>query len=180
MKTPTVQAEPYCMTPYSDVHDKLTVEWLNRPDIVASFGISRSVTKESHRRWVDSSEGVLIWAVVDKKSAHCANVLLHLNDRNRSGYFQIYVGNPAWRGQGIGTAVLRATLTTGFGQLGLHRIWLHTLQGNEAAENLYRKAGFVCEGKERDAVLRDGKFYHQLRWSIFEREWNKQQSSKLT
>lgn len=179
MKLPKIRVATYRLTPYTEEHDALTVVWLNRPDIVETFGLSRSVTRESHRRWVESAKGVLIWAVVDGKSDHCANVLLHLNENNRSGYFQIYVGDPVRRGLGLGTAALRATLKIGFTELGLHRIWLHTIQGNDAAVRIYRKAGFVFEGKERDAIFRDGKFFYQCRWSMLAREWLSQNEAQV-
>ena len=172
MKTPSLAAGGNRLLPYGAEHDAATVTWLNRPDLVADFGLSRRVSVASHRRWVDSAANTLIWALIDDRACHVGNALLHLNDNNRSGYFQIYIGDTTARGRGLATNVVHAVLHHGFLGAGLHRIWLHTIEGNEAAERLYAKAGFVFEGKERDAVMRDGGFLHQSRWSILESEWH--------
>lgn len=161
---------------YQKSHDRKTVEWLNSADIQASFGLRCAVTEASHRSWVDTNSDTLIWAIVDPTGRHVGNVLLKVTQRHRSGYFQIYIGEPLARGQGLGDRALSATLTKAFDELGLHRVWLHTLPDNVAAAALYRKHGFVFEGTERDALLWNGTFISQHRWSILEHEWTPSRS----
>lgn len=156
---------------YEASHDRKTVEWLNSADLQATFGLRRTVTEASHRSWVDTNSDTLIWAIIDPSGRHVGNVLLKVTQRHLSGYFQIYIGEPTARGQGLGERALLATLAKGFGEIGLHRVWLHTLPDNEAAQALYRKHGFVFEGTERDALLLDGIFMSQHRWSLLEHEW---------
>jgi RimJ/RimL family protein N-acetyltransferase len=67
--------------------------------------------------------------------------------------------------------VVAAVLNHAFAALSLHRVWLHTLVGNKAAERLYLGAGFVEEGVERESILRAGRFDSQRRWSILATEW---------
>jgi RimJ/RimL family protein N-acetyltransferase len=159
------------LIPYGREHDTQTVEWLNTPELRNSFGFSGHMTLDSHRRWVKAARNVLIWAILDERSVHCGNALLHSDLRHRSAYFQIYLGEGSARGRGIGRAALHAVLDYAFGPLALHRVWLHTLPDNAAAERLYAAAGFVREGVERDAVLRDGAFRTQHRWSLLHHEW---------
>lgn len=66
-----------------------------------------------------------------------------------------------FRGQGIGTALLRATLERAR-ERGLTRVELTVRQDNRRAIALYRKFGFMFEGLKRNAFLVDGK-YHDLR-----------------
>lgn len=160
------------MIPYGPEHDRQTVQWLNDPEMRATFGLSRTITIESHRLWLDNSRNVIIWAIVDEHLLHVGNVLLHCVWAHRSAYFQIYLGNREVRGEGIGSQVLDAVIEHAFGELGLNRIWLHTLAGNAHAEHLYGKAGFLPEGTERDAIFRDGSFHSQVRWSLLAREWH--------
>jgi RimJ/RimL family protein N-acetyltransferase len=159
------------IVPYGPEHDQQTVEWLNGAELRETFGLSRSITRETHRHWLEHSRDVLIWAIMEKEVSHCGNVLLHCAWTHRSAYFQIYLGNPLSRGHGVGSKVLRAVTTYTFGELGLHRIWLHTLNGNAQAERMYRGAGFELEGTEREAILRDGVFHSQSRWSLLAHEW---------
>jgi len=159
------------LIPYGPAHDHQTVAWLNSPDLQATFGLRRAVTVASHRAWIEANPDTLVWAIIDHSQRHVGNVLLKITGRHRSGYFQIYIGEPVARGQGLGERALVATLEKAFGELSLHRVWLHTLPGNEAAKALYLKHGFVSEGSERDALLADGVFTSQDRWSLLEHEW---------
>ena len=49
-------------------------------------------------------------------------------------------------------------LRYGFEELGLHRIYLRAIEGNERAVKSYENAGFVKEGFLRDDVVIDGKY----------------------
>lgn len=165
-------SETVRLLPYGPEHDAATVRWLDSGELRSTFGFRGPISVESHRRWVESAAGIRIWAVQDAQGEHCGNTLLHVNERHRSGYFQMYIGEPASRGQGVGAAALRLTLAQAFGALALHRVWLHTLPDNAAAEVLYRRCGFVHEGLEREALLADGRYISQHRWSLLAAEWS--------
>jgi RimJ/RimL family protein N-acetyltransferase len=51
-----------------------------------------------------------------------------------------------WRGQGVGSALLRAAIDQARGR-GLHKLSLEVFAQNTAAIALYRKAGFAEEGR---------------------------------
>jgi ribosomal protein S18 acetylase RimI-like enzyme len=67
---------------------------------------------------------------------------------------------PAFRGRGIGTSLLRATLAAAQAY-GLTRVELTVREDNSSALMLYRKAGFEAEGVKRNAVRVDGR-HHNL------------------
>lgn len=52
---------------------------------------------------------------------------------------------PAWRRQGVASALLRRAAAWG-AENGLHRLTLEVRAGNAAAIALYERAGFVCDG----------------------------------
>lgn len=147
-----------------------TVTWLNDPELQRCFGLARKITLESHRAWLAANSSSLIWAIIGESHEHCGNVLLHPVATRRSAYLQIYLGASA-RGKGVASRALTSVLNYGFNDFGLHRIWLHTLQGNSSAEALYRKLGFTREGIEREALTRDQGFVDQFCWSLLEHEW---------
>lgn len=160
------------LRPYVPSHDEQTVRWLNSGELRATFGLRRTLSVPGHRQWMQEATDTVAWAVVDELDQHVGNVLLKISERHRSGYFQIYLGEPRVRGQGLGRAALTETLAYAFGVLQLHRVWLHTFPDNLAAAALYRRTGFVQEGIERDAILADGSFVSQLRWSLLAPEWH--------
>ena len=61
---------------------------------------------------------------------------------------------PRFRGRGIGTNLIRSTLAA-TRTIGLHRVELTVRENNTRAIELYKKAGFVVEGLQRDAVQID-------------------------
>jgi RimJ/RimL family protein N-acetyltransferase len=156
---------------YGAEHYDKTVEWLNSRDLKSTFGIQRSLTVQTHQAWINANTDTQIWAIVNSLGHHVGNVLLKINEIHLSGYFQIYIGERSIRGQGLGERALTATLCRAFDELGLHRVWLHTFLDNLVAERLYVKHGFVLEGTERDALLWNGVFVSQRRWSLLAREW---------
>lgn len=76
------------------------------------------------------------------------------------------------RGKGYGTEALKAFINYLFKQLGLHRVWLLVAKDNKPAFNLYTKLGFIYEGKQKEALFRDGKWLEYISMSILEDEWS--------
>jgi RimJ/RimL family protein N-acetyltransferase len=159
------------LSAYGAEHYDKTVEWLNSTDLKSTFGIQRVLTVQTHRAWIEANTDTKIWAILNTLGHHVGNVLLKITERHRSGYFQIYIGERNIRGQGLGERALSDTLDLAFDKLGLHRVWLHTFLDNLVAERLYVKHGFMLEGTERDALLWNGVFVTQRRWSLLQHEW---------
>ena len=65
------------------------------------------------------------------------------------------------RGQGLGSALLRATLEAASAR-GIKRVELVVRTDNAAAIRLYEKSGFECEGRLRDYMIVDGRAYDAL------------------
>ncbi|CCC10174.1 unnamed protein product [Sordaria macrospora k-hell] len=76
-----------------------------------------------------------------------------------------------YRGKGYGGEAIDWVLDWGFVRMGLHRIWLAAFAYNERAVNLYKKLGFVEEGREREAVLYERRWWDIVRLGMLEGEW---------
>lgn len=79
----------------------------------------------------------------------------------RRASFAILLG-PDYVGQGIGVRATRLALSYGFRELGLNRVELNVWAFNTRAIHAYEKAGFVIEGRRREAVFHDGRFHDEL------------------
>ena len=80
-----------------------------------------------------------------------------IDNVNGSCAFGITIGEPARWGQGLGTDAVHAVLDFCFGELRMERVWLDTDAENHRAQAAYRKAGFTLEGRQRRAVVKDGR-----------------------
>jgi RimJ/RimL family protein N-acetyltransferase len=74
-------------------------------------------------------------------------------------------------GRGYGTDAMRTIVGYGFREMGLHRIQLDVAAFNTAGIRAYAKAGFVEEGRRRQAIFHDGRWYDEVWMSILDEEW---------
>jgi putative acetyltransferase len=63
-----------------------------------------------------------------------------------------------WHGRGVGTALMAACLNLADNWLNLRRVELEVYVDNEPALRLYKKFGFVIEGRFVDFAYRDGEY----------------------
>lgn len=94
-----------------------------------------------------------------------------LDGDNGAALFHITIGEPDAWGHGYGTEATRLMLEHAFGTLGLHRVALSVFAFNERALRAYRKVGFVLEGRSREAIWRDGRWWDELHMSLLVHEW---------
>ena len=94
-----------------------------------------------------------------------------LDGDNGSALFHITIGEKDCWGQGYGGEATELMLEHAFERLGLHRVGLSVFEFNERALRSYRRVGFVVEGRAREAILRDGRWWDEIQMSILETEW---------
>jgi RimJ/RimL family protein N-acetyltransferase len=71
----------------------------------------------------------------------------------------IYLGEKDYWGKGYATDAVRTICRYGFDKMRLHKITLTVVTENHAAHHVYRKLGFVEEGRLRQVFRRDGRWY---------------------
>lgn len=97
--------------------------------------------------------------------------LFDLDLNNGSAGLGISIGEPADRGRGLGSAMLRALLGWAFAHLRLERVWLEVYDFNPGARRVYQRVGFVDEGVSRHAIFREGAYRDVHRLAILRDEW---------
>ena len=94
-----------------------------------------------------------------------------LDGENGSALYHITIGeSDAW-GKGYGTEATQMMLDHAFGTLGLHRIALYVFEFNERAIRAYKRCGFVVEGRSRESIWRDGRWWDEMAMSVLESDW---------
>ena len=94
-----------------------------------------------------------------------------LDPDNGSVLFHITLGERDVWGQGYGTEAASMMLAHAFERLGLHRVGLSVFSFNERAIRSYEKAGFRIEGRLRDAIARDGRYWDEIQMGALRPEW---------
>ncbi|HEV7626618.1 MAG TPA: GNAT family protein [Streptomyces sp.] len=82
----------------------------------------------------------------------------------------IYIGEKAYWRHGYATDAMRAMCRYGFEEMRLHKISLDVVTENHAAHHVYKKVGFVEEGRLRQVFRRDGQWYDMFTMGLLEGE----------
>lgn len=99
--------------------------------------------------------------------------LTGISKSNKSAEYFIFIGDKKQWGKGFGTITTTQIIEYGFQKLELNRIMLTVSEPNIGAFNAYKKAGFVFEGKLREACFRDGAYHDKIVMSILRSEYKK-------
>jgi RimJ/RimL family protein N-acetyltransferase len=133
-----------------------------RPDEIERFFVARALG-------ADSLAMAIHVVADDRLIGTCA--LSQLDSDNGSALFHITIGEKDTWGRGYGTEATRLMIDHAFGGLGLHRIGLTVFSFNERAIRSYRSCGFVVEGRAREAIWREGRWWDELAMSILDSDW---------
>jgi RimJ/RimL family protein N-acetyltransferase len=129
---------------------------------IERFFISRLLAVDSlaygiHERATDRLVGLTTFSSLDPDNS---SVLFHITIGERD----------AW-GHGFGTETAELMLAHAFERIGLHRVGLAVFAFNERAIHAYEKAGFRVEGRLRDAITRDGRYWDEIQMGVLREEW---------
>ena len=78
---------------------------------------------------------------------------------------------PEARGRGVGTAALRQLIEFGFRRRNLRRLHLVVIESNQAGIAVYRKLGFVEEGRRRQHCWVRGRYEDEVIMGLLRNEW---------
>jgi RimJ/RimL family protein N-acetyltransferase len=140
-----------------------------RPEEIERFFAARVVGSDALAMAIHEREG-------DRLVGTCA--FSQLDGDNGSALYHITIGEKDAWGQGYGSEATRLMLDHAFGTLGLHRVGLYVFEFNVRAIRAYRKCGFVLEGRSRESIFRDGRWWDELAMSVLESDWRRLRASE--
>jgi diamine N-acetyltransferase len=148
--------------------------WVNDPEIAPLLLRVLPVSEIEQERWFENICNLFdryVWAV-DNDGQHIGNVgLYHIDLVHRRAEAWTLLGDPSQRGKGLGQEAMKLLLDYGFGGLGLNKIYLHVDEENIIAQKMYKKLGFIEEGKLEEEYFIQGRFRTILRMRLFASEW---------
>jgi RimJ/RimL family protein N-acetyltransferase len=161
------------------------VKWLNDPEVQQGIMIHHPFSQAEEENWYegmiknpidehvmgiearehDTEDGEERWKLIGSLAFN------QIEWRNRAAEFGIMIGDKDYWNRGYGTEAVRLLVNHGFSTLNLNRIFLRVFENNPRAIRAYEKAGFVHEGRLRQAEFRDGKYIDVLIMSILKDEF---------
>ncbi|MFZ5909877.1 MAG: GNAT family N-acetyltransferase [Chloroflexota bacterium] len=155
-------------------------DWVNDPEVTAGLTLYLPMSTLDEEKWFDGvlqhpqEERPLAIEIRDGEAwrlvGNCA--FFDLDWIAHAGEFGIMIGDKSIWGQGYGTETLGLILRHGFRTLNLNRVYLRVYSDNGRAIRAYEKAGFVHEGRMRQAIYKHGNYQDVLLMSVLRREWD--------
>ncbi|SCF39953.1 Protein N-acetyltransferase, RimJ/RimL family [Micromonospora matsumotoense] len=140
-------------------HDPAVVRWMNAGYPQTEDRVRTWLTERPRNDYGD----VLFGIEVTTGGQLIGLVRLHGAEAETGcAELDIYLGEQDHWGKGYGTDVMRTVCRYGFDHMRLHRITLTVVTENLAAHHVYRKVGFVDEGRLRQSFRRDGRWYDKF------------------
>jgi RimJ/RimL family protein N-acetyltransferase len=155
------------------------VIWLNDPKVRHGLALRYPLSIAEEENWFETmlknpiEERPLVievkqgeeWQMIGNSGFH------KLDWRSRNAELGIFIGDKSFWDQGYGTEVMGVLLKHGFSTMNLYRISLRVFEDNPRAIRSYEKAGFVHEGRMRQAEFHDGAYHDVLFMSVLRPEW---------
>ncbi|MBK9209108.1 MAG: GNAT family N-acetyltransferase [Anaerolineales bacterium] len=160
--------------------------WVNDPDVTRYLSLYLPMSTVDEENWFNSmtqrsqSEKTLVIEVRDgngwKMIGNCG--VFDIDTIGRLGEIGIMLGEKDEWDKGYGTEAMSLLVRHCFETLNFNRVYLRVYAENLRAKRAYEKAGFVEEGRLREAVYKNGKYDDVIIMSVLRAEWIAQMKEK--
>jgi RimJ/RimL family protein N-acetyltransferase len=162
--------------------------WVNDPEVTKYLSLYLPISTVDEENWFeqmtkrDQSEKPLAIEVRDgdsdgwKMIGNCG--VFDIDTVTRVGELGIMLGEKDEWNKGYGTETMVLLLRHCFDTLNLNRAYLRVYADNVRAKRSYDKAGFVEEGRLREAVYKHGKYDDVIVMGVLRSEWNTRKEKK--
>lgn len=112
------------------------------------------------------------WAIIESETdSYCGDIILRKIDSTNARAEIGYTLMPEFWGRGYMKEAMRAVISFGFKDLGLHSIEANINPANETSRALLLKMGFVKEAYFRENYYYNGKFLDSEIYSLLEKDF---------
>ena len=155
------------------------IKWLNDPEVREGISMYLPMSMAEEEQWFEKSlerppaERTLCIEIKQGRGWKLIGTCGYFgfDHRIRLAELGILIGEKNEWNKGYGTEVMQLLLRFGFDTLNLNRIWLRVYENNPRAVRAYEKAGFIEEGRQRQANYADGRYYDVIQMSALRDEW---------
>ncbi len=134
-------------------------------------------TESQVKDWVEKQHDLYQFVILDHQNDKPIGLveLDGISWTSGDAFLGIGLGERNYWGKGYGTEAMNIILGYAFRELGLRRVSLTVFEYNPRAIHCYENAGFVHEGRLRQALNRDGKRWDILFMGVLREEWEAKQ-----
>ncbi|RLL67788.1 GNAT family protein [Streptomyces sp. Z26] len=147
--------------------------WNHDPDVMRwmsdGYGQSLSDARKQLAERPRNAYGDVLYGIEARADGRLVGLVRLRDAEPETGCAELdlYLGEKDVWGRGYATDAMRAMCRYGFEKMRLHKITLTVVTENHAAYRVYRKVGFVEEGRLRKVFRRDGEWYDMFTMGLF-------------
>jgi RimJ/RimL family protein N-acetyltransferase len=163
------------------------LKWYNDPEVTQYLGMHLPMTEMAEEKYIEdlgttrlqTSAMFVIEAIDDGEGVPVGSIgLNNINNKDHNAMFGIAIGEKEYWSRGYGTEAARLIIRYGFEQLNLHRINSFAISFNERSIRMHERVGFSIEGRQREAVFRNGEYHDHVVFGLLRKEWTAQKNSR--
>jgi len=159
-------------------HDLPTLKnWRNRPHMRKSAREYKLLNMINQKNWfksihLNNPPGEIMFGILNQKNkliGVCG--LTYIDWKNRNSEISLYFSNLGWQKTKEATETIKILMKYGFDELNLHRLWVEVYSLMKENIQLFKKLKFKEEGKLRQKLWRDGKWWDSIIFSKLSNEF---------
>lgn len=161
---PLIQGEHVRLRAREPADAERAVNWINDRDVARFLILRYPQSLEEEREWLRGTphagfHGVHL-AIETLDGVHIGNIdLRNVQPENRTAELGVMIGDKRYWSRGYGSDAVRALVGFAFRMMNLQRVYLHTYEYNNRAQQAFKKAGFTEEGRLRRHLFVDGRYW---------------------
>lgn len=154
-------------------------DWRNDPKIRSRTRGFTPLNLLLQDKWWNSLDNtnIMFGIVTDHLVGACG--LVHINWKDRNAELSYYIGDPGYRGKGIGRHVAYLLFEYGFHELNMHKVWGEIYANAADIVAIDQKLGFTLEATMRETYWYDGKWWDSHIVGMLEDEWEIKRTNYL-
>jgi RimJ/RimL family protein N-acetyltransferase len=157
--------------------------WLDNEEVTHFLEMGARPTREkdceAFLQMAETSDDAIVFAITetgnDTPIGTCGLYLIQWVCQRAQ--LNILVGEPSAWDKGYGSEAVTLLLKYGFYKLNLNSIQLGVNADNQRAIKSYEKGGFVHEGRRRQMIFRNSRYYDVVEMSILRSEYDEMSSN---
>lgn len=159
------------------------IKWVNDREVTrylyrGTFPANAQTLQDEFQNMKGSMSDLQFAICLKENSQYIGVAGLHgINWIARNGEFRILIGEKSAWGKGAGTEVLQLLTSYAMDVLNFNKVYLGVNEANVKAHKSYLKAGFKEEGRSRQEIFRNGKYFDAIRMSLLKGEYLEARSS---
>lgn len=150
--------------------------WVNDPEVIGRYAyFTKPISREEEVEWLKGkleSNIDIFYAIEDGDGIYLGNCAIEkIHWPAKHGRLSITIGNKEERGKGHGFRAINLLLDQAFNEHNLHKVYLIVAVDNQSGINLFKKCGFLEEGRYRDHYIIKGNFIDMFAMGILKNEF---------